>query len=83
VSTGTLEVDGVERTLSIGALDPIETELGAAQRLGNLGYPVPADPAKDPQQMRLAIEEFQVDNDAKPTGERADIESKLKEVYGG
>ena len=82
VSTGTLEVDGVEVPLRIGELDPIETETGVAQRLGNLGYPVPAEPKKDPQQMRLVLEEFQVDNDLKPTGERADVEPKLKEVYG-
>lgn len=83
VNAGTLQIGGVDLPLHIGALDPIETENGVAQRLRNLGYPVPAAPAKEPQQMRLAIEEFQADHGEKVTGERADVESKLKEVYGG
>ncbi|HET9929288.1 MAG TPA: LysM domain-containing protein [Polyangiaceae bacterium] len=83
VNTGTLELDGVELPLHIGALDPIETENGVAQRLRNLGYPVPASPKKEPQQMRLALEEFQADYGQKVTGERADVEPKLKEIYGG
>lgn len=83
VTSGSVEIDGVAFALQIGALDPIETDRGVAQRLGNLGYLVLDDDDLDPQLLRLAIEDFQADNDLETTGERADVEGKLAEVYGG
>jgi hypothetical protein len=69
--------------LNIGGLDPIDTDSGTAQRLSNLGYLVLDDDDLDPELLRLAVQDFQADNDLPSSGERADIEAKLAEVYGG
>lgn len=81
VDRGSVEVDGVELPLAIGGLDPVETETGVAQRLNNLGYLL-LDGALDPDQLRLAILDFQADNDLALTGLAADVADKLAEVYG-
>jgi hypothetical protein len=82
VVSGTIVVDGMEYPLSIGGLDPIETESGVAQRLANLGYLELSDDDLDPELLRLAIQDFQADNDLETSGERRDVEDKLAEVYG-
>jgi hypothetical protein len=79
---GALIIDGVEFPLRIGLLDPIDTDSGVAQRLSNMGYDVPFGEAVDPDELRAAIEQFQADNDLEVTGERADIETQLEEIYG-
>lgn len=83
VDSGTIEIGGVAFPLRIGGLDPVDTEDGVAQRLSNLGYLVLDEDETDPEDLRLAIEDFQSDNDLKVTGERADIETKLEEIHGG
>lgn len=83
VDSGSIEIDGVTFPLSIGGLDPIETESGVAQRLSNLGYLVLDDDDLDPALLRLAIQDFQADNGLPTSGERADVAGKLAEVYGG
>lgn len=82
VTEGSVEIDGVVYALAIGGLDPVDTDTGAAQRLSNLGYLALDDDDLDPEQLRLSIEDFQADNDLELTGKRADIETKLAEVYG-
>lgn len=83
VDSGSIEIDGVIFPLGIGGLDPITTDSGVAQRLSNLGYLVLDDDDLDPQLLRLAIQDFQADNGLPTSGERADVEGKLAEVYGG
>jgi hypothetical protein len=83
VDSGSIEIDGVKFPLSIGGLDPIDTDSGVAQRLSNLGYLVLDDDDLDPELLRLAIQDFQADNELDTTGERADVEDKLAEIYGG
>jgi hypothetical protein len=75
-------VDGVELPLEIGGLDPITTDAGAAQRLSNLGYLVLDESDLDLEQLRLAIQDFQADHDLPLSGQRADVEGKLLQVYG-
>lgn len=82
VDSGSIEIDDVEYPLRIGGMDPVETQAGVLQRLQNLGY-LPLEDEPDPTRLKLAIEDFQIDNDLPVTGERADIEAKLKAVYGG
>jgi N-acetylmuramoyl-L-alanine amidase len=82
VADGSIEIDGVVFNLGIGGLDPVDTDSGAAQRLANLGYLVLDDDDLDPTLLRLAIEDFQADNQLQVTGKRADVQAKLLEVYG-
>lgn len=82
VDRGSIEVDGVELPLEIGGLDPVTTDTGAAQRLANLGYLVLDESDLDAEQLRLAIQDFQADQGLPLSGQRADVEGKLSEVYG-
>ena len=83
VLVGSGQIEKLEFTMHIGMLDPIEEENGLAQRLTNLGYFVPADAEeRDDDELQSAIEEFQCDHGLKVTGQRADVESKIKELYG-
>lgn len=82
VTSGSIEIAGASFPLTIGALDPIGTDTGVAQRLCNLGYLALADDDVDPEQLMLAIQDFQADNDLDLTGEPDDVRSKLEEVYG-
>jgi hypothetical protein len=80
--------------MKIGALDPIDTPTGVAQRLTNLGYIVPLpeqdakpDVAKETfdYDLRSAAEEFQCDqgiNPPNPDPMSAALKAKLKQVYG-
>lgn len=81
ITSGSLEVDGVVIPLRIGGLDPADTEVGSRQRLRNLGY-LTLEDEFDPNQLSLAVEDFQADNELPITGKAADIETKLVEVYG-
>lgn len=82
VRDGSIELDGVVYQLGIGGLDPVSTDNGAAQRLGNLGYLVLDGEELDSEELRLAIEDFQADHDLELTGNRADIEAELTKAYG-
>ena len=82
VTQGSIVVDGVEIPLRIGLLDPLDTDAGLAQRLGNLGYMAPRD-GFDADELRLAILDFQADNDLAMTGKAEDVRSKVEELYGG
>lgn len=69
--------------LRLGALGRAEGDEGAFARLRNLGYyrTVPSD--ADERERKSAIEEFQVDQDMKPTGQLdAATRDKLVEAYG-
>jgi Putative peptidoglycan binding domain len=82
VTSGSIEVDGEVFDLAIGGLDPIDTESGVAQRLANLGYLVLSESKLDPEHLKLAIQDFQLDHDLPATGEAADIQEPLKDAYG-
>ena len=74
----------LDERFAIGHLDPIEMMSGVATRLSHLGYDVGEDlDAPDADLLRLAIEEFQCDNDLDVTGEADDAtRSKLMELHG-
>jgi|GEM_PF-728546 len=57
--------------LLIGFLDPASTQDGQRTRLNNLGY-FAGFSAKDTEQLKWAIEEFQADHGIKPTGRSDD-----------
>jgi len=80
--------------VKLGALDPLDTPTGIAQRLTNLGYVVPR-PEQDAKpevaketfdyDLRSAAEEFQCDqgiNPPNPDPMSAALKAKLKQVYG-
>jgi hypothetical protein len=69
-------------SLKIGELDPVTEESGLAQRLSNLGYFVP-QPPRDDDELRSAIEEFQLEQGMKVTGvSDAAFEQKIVEAHG-
>jgi N-acetylmuramoyl-L-alanine amidase len=70
-------------TLKIGHLDPVEEVSGQAARLSNLGYyRGPLDPP-DPDDFRLAIEEFQFENGLDHDGICGpDTQGMLSRVHG-
>ena len=77
---GTIRVvDGANRLIfpiSLGTVNPIDTDEGVAGRLHDLGYPVDED-------ITGAIQAFQNDNDLEPTGEMNDeTRDTLREVFG-
>ncbi len=82
VTRGTLVIDEIEYPLNIGALDPVDTESGVEQRLMNLGYLLRPNGEVLPDDLRIAIEDFQADNGLEVTGEREDIESDLETAHG-
>jgi len=62
--------------VSLGTLDPIDTDEGVAGRLMDLGYPAHDD-------LNEAIRAFQKDNDIEPTGNIDNqTREKLKEAFG-
>ena len=62
--------------LNFGVLDPIDSELGAIQRLAQLGYEINDDAGP-------AIRKFQTDYELQQTGTiNQETRDKLKEVYG-
>jgi N-acetylmuramoyl-L-alanine amidase len=62
--------------VSLGTLDPIDTQEGISGRLGNLGYGVE-------EHLEEAIRTFQADNDMEPTGTMDPAtRDKLQEVFG-
>jgi hypothetical protein len=84
VRSGSMLVDGIEFPLRIGLLDPIDTATGVEQRLRNLGYLSAREEGEslEPNELELAVEDFQADQALEVTGKRQDIEAKLEEVYG-
>ncbi len=70
-------------SLKLGELDPVTEDSGLAQRLSNLGYFVPLEAERDEDELRSAIEEFQLEQGMKVTGESdAALEQKVLEVHG-
>ena len=70
-------------SLKVGELDPVTKDNGLAQRLSNLGYFVPPAGERDKDELRSAIEEFQLEQGMKVTGESdAALEQKVLEVHG-
>lgn len=78
-----LTIDGQERELQVGALDPIHTKTGIQARLNNLGYPLgKVDGIFGPKTIR-AIKAFQHNNDLEVDGEvGTNTRAKLLERYG-
>jgi len=69
-------------TVRLGALDPLSSPAGQAQRLLNLGFT--EDPSgSDPQALSQGLEAFQRNRDLEPTG-RADSTTldRLREAHG-
>lgn len=77
--TITLDQDGHKDIyqLQLGHLDPLDTDQGCHQRLGQLAYPINEE---DPS---AAIKAFQQDHEMELTGELDQaVRDKLKEVFG-
>jgi hypothetical protein len=73
-----IKTKGVERRfyLALGALNPIDTDIGVRQRLQQLGYNVDAD-------FEGAVKRFQTLHDLEVSGRVDDaFRQKLKEVFG-
>ncbi|MGE5692395.1 MAG: peptidoglycan-binding domain-containing protein, partial [Candidatus Zixiibacteriota bacterium] len=69
--------------IQIGHLDPIEETSGQKARLSNLGYYFGPLDAQADEKFRIAVQEFQCDNDLKVDGECGPkTQEKLKQVYG-
>ena len=69
--------------LDIGGVGPVTDEDSVMQRLQNLGYFRPCFPEEERAERRGAIEEFQLENGLKVTGELDDATgSRLEAVYG-
>ena len=70
-------------SLLIGFLDPIAERSGVLARLVNLGYLLDPSGAPDPEELELAIEEFQADNQMNPSGQLDEqTRSALHDAYG-
>lgn len=68
--------------LSLGAMDPMETIVGARKRLRNLGYHCSIEDKITPE-LKDVIARFQKDNDLEAKGELDDAtKAKLKEKHG-
>ncbi|MGH8003256.1 MAG: PGRP and LysM peptidoglycan-binding domain-containing protein [Limisphaerales bacterium] len=69
--------------IQIGHLDPVEELTGQKARLSNLGYYFgPVDGLED-EKLRMAVQEFQCDNDLKVDGVCGPkTQTKLKEIHG-
>lgn len=84
--TATLTVDGDVTEVQIGHLDPVSDIDGVRARLANLGYLAlreGVDGEAEGEDLRLAIRDFQVDNDLDVTGELDDAtRAKLEEIHG-
>ena len=74
---------GMEVTIKIGHLDPMDEVSGYKARLNNLGYD--AGPLEEDDELRLrsAVEEFQLDHGLKVDGIIGPkTQAKLKDVHG-
>jgi hypothetical protein len=80
---GTLSVQGMDVTLQIGDLDPIESAVGQVLRLANLGYYLGRPDEPDENLLKSAVEEFQCDHGIPVTGEcDAQTRDALKNAHG-
>ena len=78
-----LLLDDFTMPLQIGSLDPIQEESGRNARLANLGYLLDPTDSSDDDDVHLAVEEFQADNDLPLTGTfDSATQAKLLEVHG-
>jgi hypothetical protein len=72
--------------VAVGHLDPLDTPSGIQARLSNLGYYAGeigyAD--EDAVALRCAVEEFELENGLKPSGDvtSGTMQAKLKDVHG-
>lgn len=89
-ANATLTIKGVETpfqndllSITVGALDPLNTLTGQSARLTNLGYFAGAPESEDDLQFQSALQEFQCDGklavDGKP-GRKT--QAKLKQMHG-
>ena len=80
---GKLRARGEEFLLAIGHLDPVEEESGLRARLANLGYYLASESAIDEEELRSAIEEFQVEHGLRVTGVAdAATRASIKKSHG-
>jgi len=80
---GTLSIENYDIPLQIGSLDPVETISGQQARLASLGYYFGSIDAKEGPLFKLAVEEFQCDQNLSVTGLcDANTQDKLKKIYG-
>lgn len=78
-----LVVGELSLSLKIGELDPVDENSGLAQRLNNLGYFVPPEAERDEDELRSAIEEFQLEQGIEVTGENdSALQQKVLEIHG-
>jgi len=69
--------------LSLGAMDPVDTIIGARKRLDNLGYRCSTQEEEVTPELKDAVAGFQKDNDLEVNGELNDsTKDKLKEKHG-
>jgi len=81
---GRLTVEGEAVPIAIGFLDPVTETSGQKARLNNLGYQA-GDPeaADEDERFRIAVEEFQCDQDLPVNGICGEeTRAKLLEAYG-
>lgn len=71
---GGVTITGLELELQIGALEPIDTDLGLAQRLTNLGYFVPTDELERAAEARPAAGSTEAEGTDAEGAEQADEE---------
>jgi peptidoglycan hydrolase-like protein with peptidoglycan-binding domain len=80
---GKLRARGEEFLLAIGHLDPVEEESGLRARLANLGYYLAGGSDLDEEELRSAIEEFQVEHGLRVTGvSDAATRASIKKSHG-
>jgi hypothetical protein len=69
--------------VGLGFMDPVTSESGVRQRLGNLGLLRPIDGVTDDLVLRFAIHTFQLQQGLEPTGGvDTETRNKLLEVHG-
>jgi hypothetical protein len=69
--------------VGLGFIDPVTSESGVRQRLGNLGLLRPIDGVTDDLVLRFAIHTFQLQHGLEPTGGvDTETRNKLLEVHG-
>jgi N-acetylmuramoyl-L-alanine amidase len=79
----TLDYDGVHYDLAIGHLDPADEPSGLETRLNGLGYWTGEPGDSDADQLRFAIELFQLDHGLTVDGERTPaLEAAVEDAYG-
>ena len=74
---------GLQLSIGIGQLDPLDTLSGQASRLNNLGYFAGTPASTDDAQFQSALQEFQCDEKLAVDGKPGPLtQAKLKSVHG-